>query len=713
MRTLVTAAAAVLLILGTGAFAAREASFSKDQKAFYLSEAEQAFIRPGLGLTIEEASIDEQGLIKYRFKITDPGGLPLDLNGIFSPGPVTIRSVAAVLLPPESNQYDAYTTRTKNDPESGRSSVQATSDSGGTFERIALGEYVYTFATRAPSGYDPSASHRIAAWARRDLEEFGLGEEATSDTFDFVPDGSTDARAREIVNDEACNSCHGKLAFHDQRTGVNLCITCHYPATNPESDNSIDFKVMVHKIHAGVDLPSVQAGDPYFFVGFGGRIVDYSDVKYPPEDLRFCETCHTSGVQAENAPLEAQPQQSTQMLVPTRSRGGGAAQRAELLARVEQAQGEKWLTNPGRAQCGSCHDDVNFATGENHAGLPQVSDGQCNRCHIPEGELEYDLSIIGSHTVERYSKELPGVNFELLDIVDTGAGEKPTVTFSIKDDAGDPILPSDVSRLNLYLAGSTTDISQWISEGASGAQGDGGVYNWTFENPIPADAVGSWAVGIEGQVPRTILAGTQQERNVNEAGFNEVRYFSVTDTETRSRRTVVALERCANCHVDFTLHGGPRNNPQFCVFCHNPNGSDVNRRPEDEMPQENINFKDMIHRLHAGQAQSRDYTIYGFGGTPHNYNDVRYPNSLAACDACHVDGSQNVPGDASALLPSVTPRDPFFDPLPPVTGSCLSCHTSQFAAAHADVNISDRLGESCAACHGDDKSFSVERVHAR
>jgi hypothetical protein len=46
------------------------------------------------------------------------------------------------------------------------------------------------------------------------------------------------------------------------------------------------------------------------------------------------------------------------------------------------------------------------------------------------------------------------------------------------------------------------------------------------------------------------------------------------------------------------------------------------------------------------------------------------------------------------------------------TASCLSCHDSLEAAAHADANTSP-LGESCGACHGEDRSHAVDKVHAR
>jgi hypothetical protein len=48
----------------------------------------------------------------------------------------------------------------------------------------------------------------------------------------------------------------------------------------------------------------------------------------------------------------------------------------------------------------------------------------------------------------------------------------------------------------------------------------------------------------------------------------------------------------------------------------------------------------------------------------------------------------------------------------PAAAACLPCHGSVDAAAHAYVNTAP-FGESCASCHGDDREFSVEKVHAR
>ena len=98
-------------------------------------------------------------------------------------------------------------------------------------------------------------------------------------------------------------------------------------------------------------------------MGFGNAVDSWSTVVYPP-DVRKCETCHNPK--------------------------NGAAQT------------NAWLTTPNRAACGARHSNVNFVTGLNHINLPEPDDKQCAQCHIPQGELEFDASIIGGHTIPQY-----------------------------------------------------------------------------------------------------------------------------------------------------------------------------------------------------------------------------------------------------------------------------------------------------------------------
>lgn len=90
---------------------------------------------------------------------------------------------------------------------------------------------------------------------------------------------------------------------------------------------------------------------------------------------------------------------------------------------------------------------------------------------------------------------------------------------------------------------------------------------------------------------------------------------------------------------------------------------------------------------------------------------MRFPGDRRNCEKCHLPNTEQLPLPAN-LLPVQDPRG-FFNPEPPTAASCLSCHTSQAAAAHAALNVNPSLGEACAVCHGQTAEFSVGREHAR
>lgn len=679
-------------------------------KASFLTEKEASFIRPGLQFEILSAEVGADNKVRYVFSVRDRAGAPLDVAGVETPGAIRVRAVLA-RIPAGQKLYRAYTARTATSSSTGMSAEQATFETASGFELIEPGVYAVTIDT-AISGSELNVTHTVAAWAQRDLSEFDLGTAYEADTFDWVPDGSTAPRVELSVTDAKCNQCHGNLSAHDNRTEVAVCITCHQPqSADPDTGNTVDMAVMTHKIHMGEELPSVQAGQPYQIIGFRNSVHDYSEVVFPA-DVRNCQSCHVEDLGAVSGAAAV-----AELRTPLRGRSSAriaakATAEPPIVADAETVANAH-LMNPSARTCGSCHDDVNFRTGENHAGgLPQPNDSQCSRCHVPQGELEFDISVLGAHTIERFSTELPGTNFEILD-VQGAPGEAPTVTFSITNDAGDPVPPSSMGRLALVLAATDGgDFSQFWSEDATVAEGSGGVFFYTFQDAvIPDDATGTWAVGIEGYQNATILAGTVQERSVRDAGQNDVSYFNVGGGSANVRRTIVQQTRCDSCHNALDIHGSNRNNVEHCVLCHNPNQTDVRRRPEEAGAAESVNFKEMIHRIHAGPAQIRDYTIYGFGNRPHNYNHVEYPRSLAECSACHVEGAEQLPL-AADLLPTVDPRG-FFNPAPPATGSCLSCHADVASAAHAELNISPSFGESCDVCHGAGSEFAVDKSHAQ
>jgi OmcA/MtrC family decaheme c-type cytochrome len=270
-----------------------------------------------------------------------------------------------------------------------------------------------------------------------------------------------------------------------------------------------------------------------------------------------------------------------------------------------------------------------------------------------------------------------------------------------------------MNRVALTLAGPTTDYKTYFNESAIASTAAGNDFVYNFNNAIPADAKGTFVIAIEGYKNITLNAGTRKEMVVRDSGVNKMLYFSVDGSKVTPRRTVVSTAKCNACHGDLSIHGGNRRGDvQYCATCHNPVMTDVARRTKPELlPAESINFKTMVHKIHTGHQLTSDLTIYGYGNTAHNYNEVGYPGDRRNCAACHEGTSYQIPL-AEGLLASVAPRD-YINPMQPETGACLSCHTQKYVAAHALTNTSTALGEACATCHGPNAEKSVVRAHAR
>ena len=285
------------------------------------------------------------------------------------------------------------------------------------------------------------------------------------------------------------------------------------------------------------------------------------------------------------------------------------------------------MTTPSRAACGSCHDDVNFATGAISYGsggdttathLPQIDDTQCANCHIPQGELPFDASIIGAHAVDDEAPGVPGLNFTLSKVTGAAPGKAPTVSFTVKNNSGNGIpisyFTANSGSLSLTMAGPTTDYGYtsfgstvttpgYVTESAlTGSSCDAsGNCSYTFTHTIPANAKGTYTIGIEGRLSITLLPGTTSAVTTQYGGTNQIINFSVDGSAVAPRRTIVAMANCQGCHTYLEVHGDLRNNVTYCVLCHNPSEGDESTRPtatvatDKTAPVQGINFAQMIH----------------------------------------------------------------------------------------------------------------------
>ena len=570
--------------------------------------------------------------------------------------------------------------------------------------------------------YDPSLVHRLGM--QFDNAMTGV---YVNPTHDFVPaTGATEGlMSMDIAATDNCNSCHDPLRIHGRRVEVKYCVTCHNPgSTDPSSTNTVDMKVMVHKIHMGANLPSVQAGGEYIV---GGH--DYSTLHYP-QDIRNCVNCHAGS--------------------------GTVGDRTDL---VVTSQGDNWSEVASAAACGSCHDDQVGPDG--HIGR-QPDDLGCASCHAEGGRAG---SIADSHRnlVTEAGKRFAA---EILMITNTMPGEFPQVQYRIVDPTNGNA-PYDLqndeewtvgggaSRLAIDLAWDTTDYTNTgngedeasaVSLNAlQGIPAGDGSYTIESEVAIPDGSIapgiaasGSGIVAVEGHP--AVDVGSEEEPNVQRIPFtNAHKFFSIdeADGDPAPRRVVVELESCLSCHSQLSLHGSNRtDNLEVCAACHNPRNTDRQVReiaanpPTDGKDEESIDFKRMIHGIHAAGVRENPLQVVGFGGfTTYVYDEeaVHYPGDLSNCTTCHTDDGYTLPLASGVLGTTIDTGENHMSPeddtvITPVTAVCSSCHDGSGAAAHMTQNggsfdttqaaiDNGETVETCNTCHATGRIADVAELH--
>ncbi len=605
--------------------------------------------------------------------------------------------------------------------------IQGNSERNGTLVNNLDGTYRYTFATNVTNvtsplavPYEPTLTHRLG------VQISGGDLPVTNAAYDWRPsDGATTGLvARNIVQTSSCNECHGKLALHGGgRIETKYCVTCHNPgSTDANSGNTVDFKVMIHKIHRGEHLPSVEAGGEYAIWGFGNTKHDYSDVVLP-QDIRNCTKCHDA-------------------------------------ADAATPQGGNWETQPSVEACGSCHDDVNFATGANHSPSQFVAqNGECTVCHSPDGfGTGFAGSVADSHAIP---EKVAGANYRLniLSATSTAPGQFPVITYSVTNPAngnaaynimntGDPVWANgSVSILlgwdtrdyhNQGNGSSTTPSSALSLNGKAASTGNNaapvanadGSFTVTSLRAVPVSVTGSGVAGMTSRASADFDGnGTYTDRVSIKS---VVSYFPITDATAVPRRQVVDIvNQCDDCHDQLSLHGDSRTDePQLCVICHNPNNTDIARRPADPTmtldgkKEESINFKTMIHGIHSAGFREKGIVIYGFGNTANDFSGVRFPGILNNCQTCHKPNTFTLPLASGVLATTIDTGASRTDPnddinVTPTAAACSACHDGSLAKTHMEQNgasfsmVGDpgTYDETCAICHGPGRLADVAEVH--
>lgn len=673
----------------------------------------------GLALEITEVTIPDDRRPVVKLTVKDQAGHPLDRTGALTPGAVSVNFVLAYLASSDGTvgEYVPYNTASVNgtmvgsDAPALESATQARGENNGEWTELEVSEggYSYRFNQALPEGFDGSKTHTLAVYASRTYEGVAY---VANPIKHFRPDGEEVTETREVVTTEACNNCHNTLRLHGgSRRELGLCITCHVQGTaDPESGNSLQLSEMVHKIHSGSALPSVVAGTPYRIIGFNQAVHDYSSVTFP-QALQNCTTCH------------------------------------------QGADSDRWKTALTRAACNGCHDRVSYVNPPPagytlHTGGQLLTDMLCVNCHAegmgPIASLETDVVKVHKRRDElplrdmqgQVVSEAPVLTGNIISVTDTGPADSPVVTFSIavNDEPYDILaMGNALNRLRFTFAGPTTDYTGYVTYTAQGSGavgtlapgGSAGEFTWTVPGGVTmttiatacgTDAAGSFAVGMEGRMTQNASLPNNMEVSVNYPMHNKVAYFSVDGSDVQPRRLPVTVENCNNCHEDLAAHGGSRNDPEYCVLCHNANKdtTDVPAPPAGSTKlTSSVRMSHMVHRIHIGANGSNPYIIAG-----HDFSEVVFPGEPKQCTNCHVPSHYELP--LPNLLPTKltqiddtgtrVPATDYF--IQATSAACTGCHDSDDSVAHVQAMTTSTGKESCAVCHGAGATHDVDVVHA-
>jgi len=626
-----------------------------------------------------------------------------------------------VRTPGQPDQWQSYTWRTRTGaavvdavqhylvqdggPGSGTGNY---STAANLIFNAATGYYTFTYPiditnpANLPPGvtWDPTATHRVAIQLRWTN---AAGEDVrTQIYYDFTFDANgnsvpvTAAQTRKVVDISTCNECHNPLRIHGGRTDTQYCVLCHNPNTiDEETGKTVDFKYMVHKIHAGRFIFE-EHGEDYIVQSESFKEVGF------PANVRNCTKCHDAS---------------------------------------KSAQGNNWKEVPNKNACLTCHASDNtsdwYAVHITTLGLgtsaADVADSTCTSCHsslsptpIVTPEQAHWLQELKNTAL--YQNKIESVNLTTAP-TDTTPGEvtvvvavvNPTTgaaydlregcTGATTDQAGTAIVgcntnyrwytttppgaPQDkFGTFSVYLATETLPQTVNDTTNTTSYSAYRGVVDannrYTVKLTVPAGARGNARVVMVGSVaeprvdPKTrVVVGAVPPVVHEDLAYvpvkNAISELNIRTGGNSARRMIVSNDKCNNCHVYLGIpmnpefgahafHSGLRNNSENCEICHNAYRAGTYTAMADGTDpayNESWQARRFVHALHGrdkrmyafshGNDQVGPFDIEGnplpgatttfgnfLGGTTEVLNltaEVQFPGRLADCNTCHVNES--------------------------------------------------------------------------
>jgi len=388
------------------------------------------------------------------------------------------------------------------------------------------GSWVYTFADPLPAQYlaplndsdHPGASEGELTGAELLDGTYTAGlalawdysvagkpfRDAGNATIDLRLGTSAVFAPRAVVSQESCDRCHVSLRYHEGRfRSVALCLLCHTSGAEDVNepsvgggtpDVSIDFRVLVHKLHNGRHLPSALGvttrrdgtrvyGWPPVALEYArpdGTLVDFSNVGYPVWPNRTLPTLKDPGYSAL-APAD----QATEDLIRTgvtdcASCHGDPDGSGPL---TPPAQGDLAYAEPSQRACASCHDDIVWGypyiaryPNNTPPGMERQPDNsRCKSCHDPFdiNNASGGITVSGGHLhplLDRFNE--PGLHATLVSVVEAGSsngdghidpGEKLQLSFTLTNNLGASVNASALTAIEAIVSGPTSNSNLLLS----------------------------------------------------------------------------------------------------------------------------------------------------------------------------------------------------------------------------------------------------------
>lgn len=712
-----------------------------------------------------------------KFKVTDASGNPL--VGLGNTSKTAIATVAsyqnvvfylAKLVPGTDgspSKWVNYVVTTAPTTTAAATATRPTSDKEGTLVDNGDGTYQYTFyrdittikaqvaamTLTAPNvaadlgdlTYVPTATHRlviqISGDARNTYKNTPDGSTSTAYparvsmknpvniVYDFIPSTgkavtSADTQ-REITLTAKCNECHAKIGEttpHGGRVDTRTCVVCHndqrkFGRTNVNSATGVfavdangylldgetqgDFTVFIHKLHMGSKLTKS---------GIGYNYADAADFQYKlkkyPQTVLNCTKCHENSTAAP--------------------------------------QGNNWKTEVSRLACGSCHDGINFATGDGHgAGGIQTSDANCKVCHNataptldPFAAHKAKMPTNSDATLRTMSAKILGVTvaadgkvtarftvsdngvavvdvtkfaaptFMLVKLVENAEGTLNWVgytnQYNTKNPAMAPVLQTKGEKNGTMVANADGTFSYTFKLITAEPEGDIRNVNHAHNIGTPAGSVynsvtgsAEWLVATPIYYPtityeptkthRVALTSSKNVAAPGNTGFNAWYDFVPAGGAVTETRDIVKMANCASCHANQKLHAAF--DIEVCVTCHNPS--------KDPYTGESVSLEYMVHKIHMGKDLPSVIAggTYKVNGDSHNYSGAAFPGIIKNCQSCHVEAG-NINGANWRTNPTA--------------GACVTCHDGTSTVTHASYS---GFANNCISCHGSGTARDAQVVH--